>query len=61
MRLKQDFGIKKKGRHLMNRLGLQLPPELDSDIHLSVRNIKTKTDLSQSIPPTYTIGGCKYP
>ncbi|TCH94333.1 LPD38 domain-containing protein [Pasteurella multocida] len=38
-----------KGRHLMNRLGLQLPPGLDSDIHLSAKNIKTETDLSQYI------------
>lgn len=45
----------------MNRLGLQLPPGLDSDIHLSTNDIKTKTDLSQSIPPTSTTGGCKYP
>lgn len=35
----------------MNRLGLQLPPRLDSDIHLSVKNIKTETDLSQYIQP----------
>lgn len=45
----------------MNRLGLQLPPGLDSDIHLSVKNIKTETDLGQSIPPPSTIGDWKYP
>ncbi|MEB3464736.1 hypothetical protein ROZ63_00060 [Pasteurella multocida] len=45
----------------MNRLGLQLPPGLDSDIHLSAKNIKTKIGLSQSIHPTSTTGGCKYP
>ncbi len=58
---KVRFWNKEKGRHLMNRLGLQLPPGLDSDIHLSAKNIKTKIGLSQSILPTSTIGGCKYP